>query len=129
MQDVVEEFKALLQVTDRLMGPGGCPWDQEQTLVSMRGSLLEEAYEVLEALDEENYPHLTEELGDLLYNIIFLCTLGEKEKKFTTLKVIQTIREKLIERHPHVFGEGKKLTARLKCLINGKRSNTKNERA
>lgn len=104
MKNVVKEFKELVEVTEKLMGPGGCPWDKEQTLLSIRGSLLEEVYEVLEAIDTNNVPHLVEELGDLLYNVLFFCVLGEKEGKFTPSEVVSHIKNKLIERHPHVFG-------------------------
>lgn len=103
----VDEFKKLLDVNERLMGPNGCPWDKEQTLVSMRGSIVEEVYEVIDAIDENDNVHLVEELGDLFYNVLFFCALGEKEGKFTTDEVLKMIRLKLIERHPHVFGDQK----------------------
>lgn len=105
MENVIEEFKKLLAVSQHLMGPQGCPWDREQTIVSMRGSLLEETYEVLETVDEGDDVHLAEELGDLFYNVLFFCQLGEKEERFTTSEVLLKLREKLIARHPHVFGE------------------------
>ena len=89
------------------MGPGGCPWDREQTLVSMRESILEEACEVIEAIDEGSDIDLIEELGDLLYNVIFFCKLGEIEGRFTTQEAIGRICDKLTLRHPHVFGENK----------------------
>jgi len=103
MKNAVSEFEKLLEISGHLMGPEGCPWDREQTLVSMRNSVLEEACEVIEAIDEDNKENLVEELGDLLYNVLFFCQLGEKEKRFTLEEVIGTIREKLIRRHPHVF--------------------------
>ncbi len=89
------------------MGPDGCPWDRQQTLVSMRESILEEACEVIEAVDEGSDIDLIEELGDLLYNVIFFCKLGEMEGRFTTQEAIGRICDKLILRHPHVFGENK----------------------
>lgn len=107
MEEEILEFKKLLDVSRRLMGPGGCPWDREQTLVSMRSSVLEEACEVIEAIDEGDKNNLKEELGDLLFNVLFFCQLGEKEGLFTTEEVIREIKEKLIKRHPHVFGEAK----------------------
>ena len=100
-----EEFNKLLDISDILFGPEGCPWDREQTLVSMRASILEEACEVIEAIDEGNHADLIEELGDLLYNIIFFSKLGEREGHFETADTIRGIREKLIARHPHVFGD------------------------
>lgn len=105
MQKIIVEFKKLLDVLDQLMGPNGCTWDREQTLISMRSSVLEEACEVIEAIDEGDDNNLIEELGDLLYNVLFFCKLAEKEKKFSTEEVIRTISEKLVARHPHVFGE------------------------
>lgn len=102
-----EFFKRLLNLSDTLMGPGGCPWDREQTLVSMRESILEEACEVIEAIDEGSDIDLIEELGDLLYNVIFFCKLGEIEGRFTTQEAIGRICDKLTLRHPHVFGENK----------------------
>lgn len=88
----VKEFERLLDVADKLLGPGGCPWDREQTLVSMRSSVLEETYEVIEAIDENDDVNLLEELGDLLFNVIFFCKLAEKEKGFTIEAVIERIR-------------------------------------
>lgn len=102
---VAEEFKKLLDVADTLLGPKGCPWDKEQTLVSMRESILEEACEVIEAIDEGSTANLIEELGDLLFNVIFFSKLGEKENLFSSVDPVKRIREKLIYRHPHVFGE------------------------
>lgn len=101
------EFEKLLETSDRLLAPDGCPWDREQTLVSMRDSVLEEACEVIEAIDEGSDVDLMEELGDLLYNMVFFCKLAEKENRFKIVDPIKMIREKLISRHPHVFGEVK----------------------
>lgn len=101
----MNHFKYLIKILERLLGPGGCPWDREQTLQSMRSSLLEETYEVIEAIDLNNEALLQEELGDLLFNVIFLCKLAEREQKFTLEQVIQQIAEKLVRRHPHIFGE------------------------
>lgn len=106
-KEAEEEFKKLLSVTDELLGPEGCPWDREQTVFSMRESVLEEACEVIEAIDEGNNALLVEELGDLLYNVLFFCKLAEKEGRFFTVDAIRSIREKLIARHPHVFGGNK----------------------
>ena len=104
-QQAISEFEKLLEVTDVLLGPNGCMWDRAQTLVSMRESILEEACEVIEAIDEGDDNDLIEELGDLLYNILFFCKLGEKEDRFTTLNPLRNIRQKLIDRHPHGFGD------------------------
>lgn len=104
MMPAVEEFQKLLEVMEKLMGPDGCPWDREQTLSSIRHSILEEACEAIEAIHENDPQNLLEELGDLLYNVLFFCRLAEKENFFVLQQVIFLIREKLISRHPHVFG-------------------------
>ncbi len=98
-------FKELLSTIDCLLGPSGCPWDKEQTLQSMRHSLLEETYEAIEAIDLNENQLIEEELGDLLFNLFFLCRLAEKEGRFTLDNALQTINAKLIRRHPHVFDE------------------------
>jgi tetrapyrrole methylase family protein/MazG family protein len=106
-QTAAVAFERLLALVDQLLGPEGCPWDREQTLISMRESILEEACEVIEAIDEGSDADLIEELGDLLYNVVFFCKLAEKEKRFSTELPIERIREKLIGRHPHVFSDKK----------------------
>ena len=98
-------LNSLLELIERLLGPGGCPWDQKQTLASMRPNLIEEAYEVIEAIDLEDNSHMEEELGDLLFNVIFLCRLAKKEGRFTLEDVLTRLIAKLIYRHPHVFGK------------------------
>jgi MazG family protein len=88
----------------RLRGPGGCPWDQEQTHQSIRAQLLEEAHEVLEAIDASDDPLLQEELGDLLLHIVFHAQLAAERRAFSLDDVVRGINDKLIRRHPHVFG-------------------------
>lgn len=95
----------LVEVMDRLLSPGGCPWDCQQTHQSLKKYLIEETYEVIDALDEGNMHKLCEELGDLLLQVIFHAALAEREREFTLPQVIAGITEKLIRRHPHVFGE------------------------
>lgn len=95
----------LVQIAATLRGEHGCVWDKEQTFASVKPLLLEESYEVLEAIDEDDRNHLKEELGDLLFQIIFLSQLSAEEDKFTIVEVIETICAKLIRRHPHVFGK------------------------
>lgn len=107
----MNEFKSLISTIERLLAPDGCPWDREQTLQSMRSLLVEETYEVIEAIDLDNDRQLEEELGDLLFNIIFLCKLAEKEQRFTLENVLKHIVDKLVRRHPHIFGEGKLKTS------------------
>ncbi|MCH9610547.1 MAG: hypothetical protein S4CHLAM81_03890 [Chlamydiales bacterium] len=98
-------FQKLLEVADTLLGENGCPWDLKQTYKTLRRSLLEEAYEVVEAIDNEDIPNMVEELGDLLYNIVFLAKIGQKERDFDIDEVCELVRDKLISRHPHIFGD------------------------
>lgn len=100
-------FAQLLSIIDKLMGPDGCEWDRAQTLHSMRGALLEEACELIDAIDLEDNEHIQEELGDLFFNAVFLLKLAEKEGRCGFEKVIQGLSEKLVRRHPHVFGNEK----------------------
>ncbi len=101
----MQQFDALLAVAEKLLGPKGCPWDQKQTFASLQPYVLEEAHEVIEAVDLNDEAKMKEELGDLLYTIVFYAKLGEKEGKFTMAQIVEGIQEKLIRRHPHVFGE------------------------
>lgn len=93
----------LISVMNTLLSPQGCPWDREQTHLSIRPYLLEEAYEVLEALNQQDMEKLEEELGDLLLQIVFHAALAERDGIFGIDRVVRTITEKMIERHPHVF--------------------------
>ncbi len=103
------EMEALVAIMARLRAPDGCPWDHKQTHESLRPYLLEETYEVLETIDRGEYDKLGVELGDLLLQIVFHGQIGAEEERFTVVDSIQSIKRKLIERHPHVFGEGLKL--------------------
>ncbi|MBY6038520.1 nucleoside triphosphate pyrophosphohydrolase [Fictibacillus nanhaiensis] len=99
------DFSFLKQVIEKLRGPGGCPWDQKQTHVSLKKYLIEEAYEVLDAIDEEDDEALAEELGDVLLQVLLHAEIGEEEGFFSMDDVISTLTEKMIRRHPHVFGD------------------------
>ena len=88
----------------QLRGPGGCPWDHEQTHASLRGSVLEEAYEVAAAIESADDANLREELGDLLLQVVFHSQIAAEEGRFTLDDVARGIGEKLVRRHPHVFG-------------------------
>lgn len=88
-----------------LRGPGGCPWDREQTLASLKPYLIEEAYELLETIDEDDPDHHREELGDVLLQVVFQTQLRKEEGKFELDDVAHGIADKLVRRHPHVFGE------------------------
>lgn len=98
-------FEDFQQVIARLRAPDGCPWDREQTHLTLRAHLLEEAYEVLQALDEEDPEHLKEELGDLLLQIVLHAQIASEDQEFNMTDVLVGISQKLIRRHPHVFGE------------------------
>jgi tetrapyrrole methylase family protein/MazG family protein len=100
-----EWFERLVAVQARLRAQDGCPWDREQTHESLRTYLIEEAYEVLEALESGNDAKFAEEMGDLLLQIIFHSQIAHEEGRFTVSDVIQEIHDKMIRRHPHVFGE------------------------
>ena len=89
----------------RLRGPGGCPWDREQSFDSIRKYTLEETYEVLDAIERRDWANLTEELGDLLLQVLFYAQMAADEGRFTIADVLETLNRKLIRRHPHVFGE------------------------
>lgn len=104
MDNCKKKFYELVEIIKKLREPGGCPWDQKQTVKSFRPYLLEEAHELLEALDLDNSSLVKEELGDLLFQIIFLSNLYEEDAHFTLDDVLQTICKKMIRRHPHVFG-------------------------
>jgi MazG family protein len=97
----------LCEIMRRLLAPGGCPWDREQTLESLRPYLIEEAFEVIEAMETGTPADHCEELGDLLMNVVFQAALREREDQFTIDDVVRAISEKLIRRHPHVFGESR----------------------
>src|SRR5271154_807121 len=91
----------------RLRAPDGCAWDREQTPATLKPQLLEEVYEVLEAIDSGSPSHLAEELGDLLLHVVFQAEIAREEGKFAFADVANGIVDKLIRRHPHVFGESK----------------------
>ncbi len=97
----------LEQIMKLLRAPGGCPWDREQTHKSIRRNMLEEAYEVVEAIDEENVEHLKEELGDVLLQVVFHACMAEEKGWFNLDDVADGVAQKLVFRHPHVFGDVK----------------------
>ena len=97
-------FDRLMEIMRRLRAPGGCPWDAEQSHDSLKRYLLEEAYEVIEAIDAKDPAHLKEELGDLLLQPVFHAAIAQEKGEFTMDDVLDAISEKLIRRHPHVFG-------------------------
>lgn len=98
-------FEKLVAVQARLRAPGGCPWDREQTHATLRTYLIEEAYEVLEALESGDDAKFAEEMGDLLLQIVFHSQIAREESRFTVADVIREVHDKMIRRHPHVFGK------------------------
>ncbi|MBE0415186.1 MAG: nucleoside triphosphate pyrophosphohydrolase [Dehalococcoidia bacterium] len=101
----MDSFDTLVDIIARLRSPDGCPWDREQTQLSIKSNLTEEAYEVLEAIDEGDMGKLCEELGDLLMQIVLHAQMAREEGDFEIGDVIRGINSKLIRRHPHVFGD------------------------
>jgi nucleoside triphosphate diphosphatase len=102
-----EKFERAVEIMARLRAPGGCPWDREQTFDTIKKYTLEETYEVLEAIDNRDWPELTGELGDLLLQVLFYAEMAKEEGRFTLDDVLATLSNKLIGRHPHVFGDVK----------------------
>ena len=102
-ETVGDKFEQLIEIMRALRAPGGCPWDREQTHASLRPFVLEETYEVLEAIDDGNVDDLREELGDYLYEAVFLAQISEEDGHFSIGDAIDAIRDKLVRRHPHVF--------------------------
>lgn len=102
-----ENFNALVSIVERLRSPQGCPWDREQTTESLKTYLIEEVYEVIEAIEQDNPEALKEELGDLLFHILFLSHIAREQEKFDIWGVIDRISKKMVSRHPHVFGQKK----------------------
>ena len=106
-----ENFDKLVETAKILRGENGCPWDKEQNHRSVLNDLLEECYEFFDAVDKNDVHEMKEELGDLLWQVIFHCQMASEEKKFDIDEVAKEIREKLIRRHPHIFGNsGEKST-------------------
>ena len=100
-----EKFDELIGIMARLRGDGGCPWDREQNPLSLKPYILEEAYEVIGAIEKEDWKELCSELGDLLLQIVFQARLGEEKGRFDIGDVIDAINAKMVRRHPHVFGD------------------------
>ena len=108
-EERIGEFQSLVDVVARLRGPGGCPWDAEQTHESLKRNLLEECYETLEAIDTGEPMELAEELGDILVQVAFHADIARQSGHFDIADVLTAINRKLIRRHPHVFADGSAL--------------------
>ncbi|HMD36838.1 MAG TPA: nucleoside triphosphate pyrophosphohydrolase [Vicinamibacterales bacterium] len=106
MADAAREFTRLIEIMATLRGPGGCPWDREQTIDTLKPFVLEETYEVLEAIDRHDHDALREELGDFVFEAVFLAQLESEEGRFSIADSLQLVADKLVRRHPHVFARG-----------------------
>jgi len=105
-----EKFIKLLEIVEKLRGADGCPWDREQTNETLIPYLLEETYEVIESIDSKDWATLNEELGDVLLHIVLQSQIAREDKKFNIIDSIDNINQKLIRRHPHVFGDNQAKT-------------------
>jgi len=103
-------FRELIDIMARLRGPGGCPWDREQTMADLGRYLREEAEEVAQAIESGDREAIAEELGDLLFNVVHAARIGEEEGAFDLKRVLELARDKIVRRHPHVFGDASATT-------------------
>ena len=110
MEDRKELFDQFCNIIAKLRAPDGCPWDRKQTAESMKKSLLEEAQEAVDAIDKKDDENLAEELGDVLLVVAMITRIKEEEGKFAMADVLAGVNEKLIRRHPHIFGDAKATT-------------------
>ncbi len=102
-----EKFDRLVNIVKRLRAPNGCPWDRKQTLYSLKQNVIEEVFEFIDALDRKDIDNIKEELGDMLLHVVFHSVIAEEDNLFTIDDVLDGISDKLIRRHPHVFGSVK----------------------
>jgi XTP/dITP diphosphohydrolase/tetrapyrrole methylase family protein/MazG family protein len=106
MSHAIDQLRATIA---RLRAPGGCPWDQEQTHQTLVRCLIDEVSELIDTIDRQDYPHMREELGDVLIQVVFHAQLAEERGEFDLEAVAREVNEKLVRRHPHVFGDGARL--------------------
>ena len=111
MPSTGERFERAVAIMERLRAPGGCPWDREQTFDTIKPYTLEETYEVLEAIDNRDWPELAGELGDLLLQVLFYAEMAKEQNSFSIEDVLDRLADKLVGRHPHVFGDVKAETS------------------
>ena len=107
MGEIGNQFEELVNIVSRLRAPDGCPWDREQTNHTLIPYFIEEVYEVIESVDDDDWDLVKEELGDILLHIVFQASIAEDEKFFKIIDSLNNINKKLINRHPHVFGDAK----------------------
>ena len=105
MGKIGDQFEELVEIVSKLRSPEGCPWDREQTNHSLLPYFIEEVYEVIESIDENNWDLLKEELGDVLLHLVFQASIAEDNENFQILDSLENINKKLVRRHPHVFGD------------------------
>lgn len=110
-EEIADPFRRFVRIMERLQEPGGCPWDLEQTHESLKPYLIEEAYELLDAIDQGDDTAMMEELGDVLLQVVFHATLARRQGRFTIDDVSRAVAMKMVRRHPHVFGETEAATA------------------
>src|SRR5215471_7226054 len=103
MSTAGDEFTRLVEIVARLRAPGGCPWDREQTIDTLKPFVLEETYEVLDAIDRHDHEALREELGDFVFEAVFLAQLEAEAGHFAIADSVEAVADKLVRRHPHVF--------------------------
>lgn len=113
----MKTLEDLVQLMARLRGPAGCPWDREQTYATLAPMLIEEAYEVIEAAEAEEWAELRDEIGDLIFQLVFYAQIAAEQGHFTLAEAVTRVHEKMTRRHPHVFGEEKAATA-AEVLVN-----------
>src|SRR5690348_7346121 len=111
MSTTGERFERAVEIMERLRAPGGCPWDREQTFDSIKPYTLEETYEVLEAIDNRDWDELPGELGDVLLQVLFYAQMAKDQGTFSIDEVLDRLSDKLVNRHPHVFGDVKAETS------------------
>ncbi len=111
-------FQESVAIMARLRGPGGCPWDREQSFATIRKYTLEETYEVLDAIEREHWADLAEELGDLLLQVLFYAQMGDEAGYFSIVDVLGHLNRKLVRRHPHVFGDEASVAAGNRASVN-----------
>ena len=104
MMQALREFEQLIAIMDQLRGEDGCPWDRDQTFETLKTFVIEESYELVDTVEDKDYAGLCGELGDLQLQIIFMCRIAKEKGLFTVADVLRGINEKMIRRHPHVFG-------------------------
>jgi tetrapyrrole methylase family protein/MazG family protein len=122
----MKNFDKLLQLIEKLRSENGCPWDREQTIKSLKADLLSEVDEVAEAIDKEDYENLKEEIGDLIWSAALITQVAKEEKLFDMEDVLKTVNEKIVRRHPHVFGDKKAKDAdEAKKIFNEAKNNEK----